>query len=772
MNPEAAIRRATRALLALTLLLLSGALAYCQEGGAFGMGAADLARLLAGKDASLVLALDEAALGDTGPYGPAAYYYLGRWIDSRGLGSSASPDIEARTRLLYRMAFDGAAGIARSEAGLALIARLASAGLWQELLSFSSEYAASIGPAWGAERPRLDALDALGRNVEAKALIARLASAYPDEASRDADAFAYCGAAADMRAGGKAWARTFRRLLLQRPGSEWTARAYALLSTEPRIRSLFSPGEIHALAMRDAVSRKDYGLAYREALLGSFASMGRSSSQAMIADTGKAFLYSASLKEGEGLFAAVGWTARFYKARFAMALDRPEEAAALFKKASDDAPTRADADAALWYAAECGYRAALEAAGAASPTGATLPSSAGDSVPAKAEAESAARETALDGLVEASTRWRDPATFSDLVSGLFRDALRARDWRLIEAMAERLAGKLAPDEAAPVAYAAARAYELGLEMGADPKSGAEAEARAAAAAVRFAAIADARSAPLHYRALAAWRAGIEPSFVIPDSSPPYGTAGPPDEVGEAETFVSGMAAFGLSDLALSEARSILPLLSDEALRRLAALFSWLGRPDCGLRLASEMATRPGYEPRRSDYELLYPRPYLDEIRSLRLQSIVPERLALGLVRSESLFRPDAVSLAGAVGLSQLMPSTAADQAKAIGLSTYDLASPKDNLAIGLSHFASLLRKAEGRPLRAIMAYNAGWGRLATWSAESGDLPDDLMIEALGIRETRQYCRNILQATVMYGELYYGLTVGETVGELVEGGIAR
>jgi soluble lytic murein transglycosylase len=71
-------------------------------------------------------------------------------------------------------------------------------------------------------------------------------------------------------------------------------------------------------------------------------------------------------------------------------------------------------------------------------------------------------------------------------------------------------------------------------------------------------------------------------------------------------------------------------------------------------------------------------------------------------------------------------------------------------------------------MRAMMAYNAGWGRLRTWTAESGDLPDDIMVEAIGIEETRQYCRNILQAAVMYGELYYGKNVGDTVQELVGG----
>jgi soluble lytic murein transglycosylase-like protein len=769
MKPEARTRPSARILVPILLLVASRAIAPCQEGGAFGMGAAGLAKLLAGKDASPVLAMDDAALLDTGSYGPAAYYYLGRWIDSRGSGSSSSPDIEARTRLLYRMAFDRAAGSARREAGLSLIAKLSSAGLWQDLLSFSAEYAESVGPEWKAERPRLDAFDALGRNAEAKALVGHLAAAYPAEAAEDGDALAYFGAAADMRSSGAGWARTFRRLLLERPGSDWTARAYAIMAAEPRIRALFSAEELHALSMRDAVSRKDYERAYKEALLGPFAAMGRSSSPAMIADTGKAFLYSGSLKEGEGRFTAVGWTARFYKARFAMALDRLQEAAILFRRAAIDAPTRADADAARWYASDCGYRAALEAAAALSPADAASAAGAADSLLARAGAESAAREAALDDLAAASASWR-AAAFADLVNGLFRDALRARDWRLVGDMAERLAAKLEPDASARISYAAARAFELGLGGDAGPSSGPD--SRAAAAAVRFAAIADNPSAPLPYRALAAWRAGIEPSFILTDSPPLPSPAGVPDSAGQAETLVAGFATFGLPDIALAEARSHQASLDDEALRRLAALFSWLGRPDCALRLSLDMSARAGFEPRRSDFELLYPRPYLEEIRALRLRPIVPESLAFGLLRSESLFRADVISRAGAVGLSQLMPSTAADQAKAIGLATYDLASPKDNLTIGLSHFASLLGRAEGRPIRAIIAYNAGWGRLATWTDESGDLPDDLMMEALGIQETRQYCRNILQATVMYGELYYGRTVGETVGELVDGEKAK
>ena len=44
-----------------------------------------------------------------------------------------------------------------------------------------------------------------------------------------------------------------------------------------------------------------------------------------------------------------------------------------------------------------------------------------------------------------------------------------------------------------------------------------------------------------------------------------------------------------------------------------------------------------------------------------------------------------------------------------------------------------------------------------------------MLEVIGIAETRQYGRNILAASVMYGELYYGVSAARTVRYAVEGG---
>jgi len=186
-----------------------------------------------------------------------------------------------------------------------------------------------------------------------------------------------------------------------------------------------------------------------------------------------------------------------------------------------------------------------------------------------------------------------------------------------------------------------------------------------------------------------------------------------------------------------------------------------------MRLIGVLMKRADWDPRRSDFELLYPRPYLSEVRSLRSRINLPEPIVLGLLRSESYFQADVVSAAGAVGLAQLMPSTAAEIARTLGIASYDLTKPRDNLRFGIAYFSDLLAET-GHPLQAMWAYNAGRSRLKKWNADMKDLPDDLKLEALGIEETRQYGRNILQASVMYGELYYGVPVATMTGEIVDG----
>jgi soluble lytic murein transglycosylase-like protein len=732
--------------------------AFAQTSGAFGLDAKALAALLAGQDVSPVLALGDDELADTGSYGPSAYYYLARWLDWREgkLWQPLSPE-ETRARLLYGMAYDrvpgggsGADKLLRRSAGLAFIGRLAEAGLWADVLAFSDRFDAEEGSTWESDRPRLEALDALGRDAELSTLVERLRSAFPTEASREGDALSYFSAMADMRSGGKAWPRRLRVLLLETPASDWTARAFAEAQSDSRVRGLFREDEFHALAMRDAVRRKDYGRAFQEVLLAADATMGPTASRAIISDAGKAFLFSDGLADHESLFVAQGWTASFYKARFARALERWDEAASLFKTLASGAPTKADADAAAWYSLECSYRGGLAAAAAGDPN-------------LRDSATAAARSAQLDGLVAAAASWTGPGSFLDLAGGLYRDALAARDWDLIEAMDSKLGSKLGYDMAARLSYTSCRAEEL-RPVPAPPDSGAEDRSEWQALAGRFSNIARDSSAPVYYRALAAWRAGLEPPLLraLETSAPPAAASV------EAESYVSGLAGFGLVDIAFSEASARSSALGVVGLRALASLFSSLNRPDEAARVEALLFSRPDFAPRRSDYDLLYPRPYLSLLRDLDLERALPEALELGILRSESLFQADAVSRSGAIGLSQVMPATAAGQARAIGLSPYDLESPADNLAIGMSYFASLLDRFGGKPLRAMMAYNVGPNKFRSLAVASSDLPDDLLVEEIGIAETRQYCRNILQSTVVYGLLYYGSAAGTTIDSLVEG----
>lgn len=85
---------------------------------------------------------------------------------------------------------------------------------------------------------------------------------------------------------------------------------------------------------------------------------------------------------------------------------------------------------------------------------------------------------------------------------------------------------------------------------------------------------------------------------------------------------------------------------------------------------------------------------------------VEESLVQAVVTAESNYNAHAVSHAGAVGLMQLMPATAADY----GVSSVDaLFDPATNLRTGTRHLKRLLNKYNNDYGRAIMAYNAGEG---------------------------------------------------------------
>lgn len=92
----------------------------------------------------------------------------------------------------------------------------------------------------------------------------------------------------------------------------------------------------------------------------------------------------------------------------------------------------------------------------------------------------------------------------------------------------------------------------------------------------------------------------------------------------------------------------------------------------------------------------------------RAEGIDPT-LAFGLVRAESEFNPRAVSPVGAVGYTQLMPSTA--RYLKPGVSRAELFDRDTNLRIGFRYLAGLIRQYDGNVNLALLAYNRGPNRV-------------------------------------------------------------
>lgn len=96
-------------------------------------------------------------------------------------------------------------------------------------------------------------------------------------------------------------------------------------------------------------------------------------------------------------------------------------------------------------------------------------------------------------------------------------------------------------------------------------------------------------------------------------------------------------------------------------------------------------------------------------------------IAFGLVRAESSFRNTATSPVGAVGLTQLMPSTA--RWIEPGVSRSALRNPETNLQVGFKYLRYLLEKYKGDENLALLAYNRGPGTVDR-ALKRGRSPDN------------------------------------------------
>jgi soluble lytic murein transglycosylase len=130
-------------------------------------------------------------------------------------------------------------------------------------------------------------------------------------------------------------------------------------------------------------------------------------------------------------------------------------------------------------------------------------------------------------------------------------------------------------------------------------------------------------------------------------------------------------------------------------------------------------------------------------------------LAHGISRQESSFDPYAVSHAGARGVMQLMPGTAAEQAGKLGIG-YDnyrlISDPSYNVTLGSAYFQRMLNIWNGNVPLAVASYNAGSGNVGKWVRRYGDPRSQVdmvgWIEAIPFTETRGYVQRVIENMVV------------------------
>lgn len=161
-----------------------------------------------------------------------------------------------------------------------------------------------------------------------------------------------------------------------------------------------------------------------------------------------------------------------------------------------------------------------------------------------------------------------------------------------------------------------------------------------------------------------------------------------------------------------------------------------------------------------DLELRYPLPYRESFEKYSKSADIADSWAYGVARSESLFMPDIRSIAGAIGLMQLMPATGRRTAAELevpysGLTT--LTDPDSNIRLGTYYLGKMLQRFGDNAVLATAAYNAGPRRVEKWLPQEAAIDARIWIENIPFNETRGYVRRVLATEAIF---HWRLT-GET-----------
>ena len=150
----------------------------------------------------------------------------------------------------------------------------------------------------------------------------------------------------------------------------------------------------------------------------------------------------------------------------------------------------------------------------------------------------------------------------------------------------------------------------------------------------------------------------------------------------------------------------------------------------------------------------YPLRYTEIVEENAEKFEIDEALLYALIKAESGFNKDAVSEAGAKGLTQITPETFEWLQTKTGekLEENALFEPEVSVYYGAC-FLDMLSEEFGNTETALAAYHAGRGKVNEWLTDPRYSPDGETVENIPYKDTAQYVEKVIKYTENYRKIY-------------------
>ena len=156
------------------------------------------------------------------------------------------------------------------------------------------------------------------------------------------------------------------------------------------------------------------------------------------------------------------------------------------------------------------------------------------------------------------------------------------------------------------------------------------------------------------------------------------------------------------------------------------------------------------------WQLAFPLNYTEEInKNCEMRNLDAFHI-LALMREESHFDYKARSSSNALGLMQVMLSTASFIAEKKGFETPDerkLLTPEYNIALGTAYFAYVLDVVNNVPMYATGGYNGGPNAMNSWREKFKGLDTDEFVESIPYPESLYYIKKVYRSRYNYSKIY-------------------